>query len=265
MTINAIIVDYEELCSKSLYHLIKDNCPQVKIFGIAKSVEEAKILLSVKNIDLVFLDIYMPKEDGFKLLPILQEKTISVIFTTSNDQYALSAIKASAADYLIKPINPKELIDAVSKVSTWKMLLEIKSLYETKYTNSLNNLLQNINDTNSIQKITLPHNHGFHVLEVRNIIYIEADSNYSNFHLKNNEKIIVSKPLKEYEDILDPLIFVRIHKSTIINLEYLKNYSNNTGIVSLQYDIELPVSRRRVTHFLDIVKAFFNSKNKLAG
>lgn len=259
MTITAIIVDNEELSCQSLFHLLEENCPNIKITGIAKSVVEARQLLSAKNIDLVFLDISMPQKEGFKLLPILQEKKISVIFTTANDQYALTAIKASAADYLLKPVIKEELIEAVSKVSTWKMLLEIKNLYETKYTNSLDNLLQNINNQNSIKKITLPHTQGFHVLEISNIIYIEADSNYSIFYIQNGDKIVVSKPLKEYEDLLDPTNFIRIHKSTIINLEYLKDYSNKAGFIAiLKNDTELPVSRRRAGDFLEKTKAFFN-------
>ena len=105
MTINAIIVDDEEYSRKSLYYLLEENCTQVAITGIAQSVAEARELIKTQPVDLVFLDISMPVENGFELLPLLQERRISVIFTTANDQYAMRAIKASAADYLLKPIN----------------------------------------------------------------------------------------------------------------------------------------------------------------
>ncbi|MDB5013978.1 MAG: two-component system response regulator, partial [Daejeonella sp.] len=180
------------------------------------------------------------------------------IFTTANDQYAMRAIKASAADYLLKPININELVEAVIKVSTWKMLLDIKAQYEARYTNSIDNLLQNLNSQHTIKKITLPHSQGFHVLDISSIVYVEADSNYSVFFLESNEKIIVSKPLKEYEEILESVNFIRIHKSAIINLRYLKEYSNKNGfVVLLQNGVELPVSRRRTPEFLEGVKSFF--------
>jgi two-component system LytT family response regulator len=258
MTINAIIVDDEEYSRKALYFLLDERCNQVNITGIAKSVAEARELIKTQPVDVVFLDISMPNENGFELLPLLQERKISVIFTTANDQYAMRAIKASAADYLLKPININDLLEAVIKVSTWKMLLDIKSQYETRYTNSIDNLLQNLNTQNTIKKITLQHAKGFHVLDITSIIYVEADSNYCVFFLESNEQIHVSKPLKEYEDILDSINFVRIHKSTIINLNYLKEYSNKNGfVVVLKNGVELQVSRRRTTEFLEGVKAFF--------
>ncbi|MDB5120397.1 MAG: two-component system response regulator [Sphingobacteriales bacterium] len=258
MTINAIIVDDEEYSRKALYFLLEEKCDQVNITGIAKSVAEARELIKTQPVDVVFLDISMPNENGFELLPLLQERKISVIFTTANDQYAMRAIKASAADYLLKPININELIEAVIKVSTWKMLLDIKAQYETRYMNSIDNLLQNLNTQNTIKKITLPHSQGFHVLDISSIVYVEADSNYSVFYLESNEKIIVSKPLKEYEEILESVNFIRIHKSTIINLRYLKEYSNKNGfVVLLQNGVELQVSRRRTPEFLEGVKSFF--------
>lgn len=258
MSINAIIVDDEEYSSKSLFFLIDTYCPEIRVKGIAKSVAEAREFLKAGGIELVFLDIAMPNEDGFGLLPDIQHTSISVIFTTAYDQYALRALKASALDYILKPIDIEELKGAVGKAVQWKMLKENDKPGLIDNSDRINSLEENLNDIKRINKINIPHLNGFHILNVSNIIYVEADSNYSVFHLENKENIIVSKPLKEYEEILENSGFSRIHKSTIINLKHLSGYSNLNGLtVGLSDNSVHSVSRRRASDFLETVRLFF--------
>lgn len=259
MPLHALIVDDEEYSRKSLYFLLQENCPEVSIEGIAGSVDEARKVIEDKSFDLIFLDIAMPKENGFELLPLLQKHNILVVFITAFDQYALKALKASAVDYLLKPIDINELKIAVKKAIERK---EITSSTNRDANNlPLNALADNLNTRNRIDKITLPHTHGFHIIDTSNIIYIEADSNYSVFHLKDAGHLVISKPLKEFEDILDASDFARIHKSAIINLRYIHSYSNKHGFeVILENDIILPVSRRRTAEFQEKVREYLNTK-----
>ncbi len=255
---NAIIVDDEEYSRQSLFFLINGYCPDVKVRGIARSVAEARSLLKSEPIDLVFLDIAMPVEDGFSLLPDLKRNITSVIFTTAYNQYAIKAIRASAVDYLLKPINIEELQDSIGKASEWKTLIGENDLLAESHESIFNSLNENLNEIKKIKKLNLPHSNGFHVLNINNIIYIEADSNYSIFHIEKGEKIIVSKHLKEYENILDDCGFCRIHKSTIINMSHLLSYSNKNGlIVKMSDNTEHSVSRRRSPGFMETVKDVF--------
>jgi len=255
MPLNVLIVDDEEYSRKSLYFLLQENCPEVIIEGIAGSVEEARKIIEQKSFDLVFLDIAMPKENGFELLPTLQNNNILVVFITAFDQYALKALKASAVDYLLKPIDISELKIAVQKSIERKEI--IKPVQTSSDNLPLNALTQNLNNQNRIDKITLPHTHGFHIVDTASIIYIEADSNYSIFHLKDGGKLVISKPLKEFEDILDASDFVRIHKSVLINLQYVNSYSNKHGFeVILKNKVALPVSRRRSSEFQEKVREY---------
>lgn len=259
MILNAIIVDDEEYSRKSLYYLVEANCPQIFITGMAKSVAEARELLKTHYVDIVFLDIAMPKENGFELLPDLEKNETSVIFTTAYDEYALRAIKASAIDYLLKPVNIEELKESIQKVFAWKALKRNQNLDNHTYTASLQSLSENINSLEDIRKISLPDSQGFKVKDITDIIYIEADNNYTRFYFKDSEKMMVAKALKDFEDVLNPEQFVRIHKSTIINLRYLKDYSNKNGLTAKMHDqTELAISRRRSPEFLERVKAFLN-------
>lgn len=258
MSLNTLIVDDEEYSRKSLYFLLQENCPEITIGGIAGSVEEARKIIDEQVFELVFLDIAMPKESGFELLPTLQKKNILVVFITAFDQYALKALKASAVDYLLKPIDISELKIAVSKSLTRKKDEKASSSQNQP---SLTTLSENLGNKNKIEKITLPHTHGFHIIDTNNIIYIEADSNYSIFHLNNEIKLVISKPLKEFEDILNS-DFTRIHKSAIINLKYIKSYSNKNGYeVHLLNEVVVPISRRRAAEFQEKLRQFLQSGN----
>ncbi|WP_316794582.1 LytTR family DNA-binding domain-containing protein [Pedobacter frigoris] len=251
--LNAIIVDDEEFARSSLYFLLQENCEDINVSGIAKSVAEARNLLTQNAIDLVFLDIAMPGENGFELIPQVQQSKAHIIFTTAYDQYALKAIKANALDYLLKPIDIDELKEAVNKASKY---ISMSKNGENR-SESLQNLSASLNERNEIRKISLPNGQGYSLVSIDDIIHIEADSNYSIFYLANGDKITVSKVLKEYEEILPDNQFVRIHKSSIVNLNYLKEYNSKNGLeVILKNGGKLAVSRRRASDFADKVRAY---------
>jgi two-component system LytT family response regulator len=253
MTLNAILVDDEEFARSSLFFLLQENCENVNIAGIAKSVAEARILLSQQSIDLIFLDIAMPGENGFELIGQAKESNAHVIFTTAYDQYALKAIKANALDYLLKPIDIDELKEAVEKADQY-ISLKKNGINRNE---SLQNLAQQLQDKKEIRKISLPNGQGYTLTSVSDIVHIAADSNYSVFYLYNGEKITVSKVLKEYEEILPEHQFIRVHKSSIINLDYVLDYNSRNGLeVTLKNGDRIAVSRRRASDFLDKIKSY---------
>ncbi|MFI5453464.1 LytR/AlgR family response regulator transcription factor [Pedobacter sp. UC225_61] len=253
--LNAIIVDDEEFARSSLYFLLQENCDNVNIVGIAKSVNEARNLLVQHKVELIFLDIAMPGENGFGLIPQAQNANTTVIFTTAYDQYALKAIKANALDYLLKPIDIDELKEAVAKADKYVKL----NKDENNRNESLKNLANDLTDKTGIKKITLPSGQGYRLVDIDDIIHIAADSNYSVFHLLNLEKIAVSKILKDYEEILPENTFVRIHKSSIVNLKYIKEYNSKNGLqVVLNNGETINVSRRRASDFFEKIKAYTN-------
>ncbi|MFN0292173.1 LytR/AlgR family response regulator transcription factor [Pedobacter helvus] len=250
--LNTIIVDDEEFARSSLYFLLQENCPNINICGIAKSVNEARNLLQIHDIDLIFLDIAMPGENGFSLIPQAQEANATVIFTTAYDQYALKAIKANALDYLLKPIDIDELVTAVEKAAKYQSLNNALSS-----NNSLKNLETDLKENKGINRLTLPSGQGYRLVDIDEIIHIEADSNYSIFHLLTAEKITVSKVLKDYEEILPEERFMRIHKSSIVNLKYVKEYNNKNGLVlALTNGENIVVSRRRASDFFEKIKNY---------
>lgn len=251
--LNVIIVDDEEFARSSLYFLLQENCENVHICGIAKSVNEAVQLLESFDVDLIFLDIAMPGKNGFELIPEAKINHAQVVFTTAFDQYALKAIKANALDYLLKPIDIDELKETVEKALSMVRFSEA----ETDKKERLRNFSNEVREGAEIRKLSLPNGQGYTLVELNEIIRIEADSNYSVFHFDNREKLTVSKILKDYEEILPPDQFVRIHKSSIVNLNYLREYNSKNGLeVLLKNGEKIAVSRRRASIFVDKVKSF---------
>lgn len=254
MTLQAIIVDDEEYSRKSLFFLIQENCPNVHVSYIAQSAQDAREFVATNRIDLAFLDIAMPRETGFDLLPALQKQNVMVIFTTAYDQYALKAIKSNAVDYLLKPIDIAELKESVNKAVKWAELTQVQNA-SSKQEQLAENYASN---AESKSKLTLPHAHGYHVIDLENIMYVEADSNYSIFHLRKGDKMVISKPLKEFERYLEEGNFMRIHKSIIINFRFITEYSSKNGTqVTLKDGTTLPVSRRRSNEFQERSRLYF--------
>ncbi|MCW3073620.1 MAG: DNA-binding response regulator [Flaviaesturariibacter sp.] len=249
--IRALIVDDEEKNITNLAFLLQQDCEGIEVAGHARSASEARSWLRVNKVDVIFLDINMPIESGFDLLDSIPQRDFQVVFVTAYDEYALRAIKASALDYLLKPVKIEELQQAVQKI---KRELSNPASGE-KNTELLKNLLLSVHKKAMPVKIALPHLGGISFIEVIDIVSLQADSNYTVIHLKNMQKHVITKTLKDFEEIMDPMQFARIHKSTIVNLNYVKEYTTTDGgVVKMADGTQWSISRRQLDSFLEKIK-----------
>lgn len=257
----AIIIDDEEHVREALELLLTQFCPEILLMGTAASAAEGRELLLDNKVDFIFLDISMPKEDGFAFLKSIPKENYGIIFVTAYEEYALRALKANAIDYLLKPVNPAELNEAVAKAIQYHALRRNKAEVRSIYNASLDNLHEQIHSgTHLIEKITIAEQFGFRMVNVSDLMYLQADSSYTILHLSGLDKIVATRSLGEFEKILDNPSFFRIHKSAIINLNYLKAYSSYQGnYAELTDGTRVSISRRKLNEFREIVKLFSKS------
>ena len=220
--IKAIAIDDEVHCLETLSILLKESCPQVQLLEQCRSAKKGLEAIEKNKPDLVFLDIEMPAMNGFELLEQFTEIPFAIIFTTSYDQYAIKAIHFSALDYLLKPIDPNELKLAVKKVEEQRHLPMAEQFQM---------LLKQINGKNSgFNKIAVPTAEGFELIPADQVLYLEANDNYTHLFLKNKNKIIACRTLKEMEEqIHDFTFFIRIHNSYMVNLNEVAKYVRGEG------------------------------------
>lgn len=257
MKVQCIIIDDERNARENLASLIQNYCKHLHLIGMASSAEEGFQMVVDLKPDAVFLDIHMPDADGFSLLAKLPKPRPAIVFATAFEHYALKALRASAVDYLLKPISIKELQSAEDKLLQISKMKKENPHFVTDYDGALSLLSTSIKEENP-QKIALNNYHGYRFEEVRGIIRLESDSNYTTIHLRNGEKTVASKPLKHFEDILDPKLFLRIHNSHIINLDFLQSYSREEGgYVELADGCKISISKRRLSLFLEMIKGRF--------
>lgn len=252
---NAIIIDDERNIREALERLLKQYCPEIAVVGSAFSAAEGRELLNNHQVEMIFLDISMPREDGFAFLGTIPKENYSIIFVTAYQEYALRALKASAIDYLLKPVSPQELREAVSKAIQYHEFRQTREEGKKVYQESLNILQENMHSGNKqITKITVAAQFGFQLVDVAEIMYLEADSNYTILHLSGLCKIVATRTMGDFEKMLDSSEFFRIHKSTIINMNFLKAYSSYQGdFAELTDGTRLSISRRKLTDFLQAV------------
>jgi len=225
--LKAIIVDDEPYCCETIATLLEDN-PEVVIVSICHNAIEALSAIKKYCPDLVFLDVEMPKMNGFEMLEQLPSVNFEIIFTTSYDQYALKAIRFSALDYLIEPVNSEELQKAVQKVIHRS---------QKPIAQQLEILMQKIHQPSTpINKIAMPTMEGLQMIPVDSIISCESDSNYTILLSKNNKKIVVSRTLKEIEELLEDHSFVRVHRCYLANLNEVEKYIKGEGGYLLMSD-----------------------------
>lgn len=240
MNLKTIIVEDEATSRDILRNYLNKYCPNVKVLGEAANVEEALVLIRNNNLDLVFLDVEMPYGNAFDLLDKVGDVDFETVFVTAYSHYAIEALNAHASYYLMKPISIDELIKAVDYVS------EIKAKE-----NALQDqvLVPKMNSTAG--KITIPQQDGFEVLETKNILYCQADDNYTRIFLKNNQKKLVSKTLKYFENALEAAGFARVHKSYLVNVaEVVKYVKGKGGSVVLSNGKEILVSASKKAKLL---------------
>ncbi|MEP7317943.1 MAG: LytTR family DNA-binding domain-containing protein [Panacibacter sp.] len=253
----ALIVDDEENLRLALLFLLQQHCANINVVAMASSAETARQLLAENEVDIIFLDIQMPGENGFNFLETIQVEKYSIVFVTAYEQYAVKAFKASAVDYLLKPVDVDELKQTAARLEYLHQLKQRNSNQENNYTSVLKELMQSFKSNTGIKKIAISHQYGFSLLQTNEIVYLEADNNYTVFHLSDKRKIVASKTLSDFEELLNENNFFRIHKSTIINLNYLKSYSKVDGDYAVLSDgSSLIVSRRRLQSFLQKINTF---------
>ena len=244
--LKVILVDDELRSLQNLEHKIIEFCPDLSIIGTSQKPEDAIEMIESLKPDVVFLDIEMPRMNGFKMLEDIKEKTFEVVFTTAYNHYAIDAVRISAFDYLVKPISVNDLQSTVGRL--------FKSR-QNKTPEKLDVLRQNLSSYRSQHdKISIATSEGVEFIEIKQILRIESSSNYSKIFFMDGKNILVTKLLKDFEEILHPYRFYRIHNSHLINLNYIKKYiRGDGGQVVMENNEVVDVSRRKKEQFLKLI------------
>ena len=218
----ALIIDDEKVSRDVLTGYIQKYCPGVSVAGEAENIDEAKKLIGKLHPDLLFLDIEMPRGNGFDLLEQLPDTDLDIIFVTAFNDYAMKALNLSAAYYILKPVSIEELVKAVEKVK--KLREDRKGWAPAKV------LLENLSSSAmQNQKVVLPLLNGFEIVKVGEIVHCKANDNFTEFHLLSGKKIMICRTLKYYEELLAGYDFARVHKSHLVNKNHIKRYLKGKG------------------------------------
>ncbi len=238
--IRAIIIDDEKNSRDNTRMILNKYFSEIEIIGEAEDGAQGRKLIGQLHPDLVFLDVNMPEMNGLEMLESIPEKdkNFYVIFLTAYSNYTIQAIRAGAVDYLMKPLMKDELMQAIKRVS--KFIQEKKS--------NENSLLNHSN------KLMVSHSKGFNLIDFNEIIMLEAAGNYTDFYLTGKRKIISSRTLKDYEDVLDKNIFFRVSRSAIVNLNHIKEYNNTDEMLTLSENHQIHISRTKWAEFNETIK-----------
>ena len=244
--LKAILVDDELSSLQNLQQKIAEFCPEIKIVATPTKPEEAIFLIRHYKPDVIFLDIEMPRMNGFRMLEELQDVEAEIIFTTAYNHYAIDAIRISAFDYLMKPISVEDLQNAVSR-------LMIKHKRQTQ--EKLSVLKRSLQENRSQEdRIAIPTGEGMEFINIKNIVRVESSSNYSKLHLLSGQTLLVTRLLKDFEEMLLPYRFYRVHHSHVINLTYIAKYIRGEGgQVVMQNGDVIDVARRKKDEFLKLI------------
>lgn len=244
--IRCVIVEDEEMARGVLKSLLAQYCQDVMVCAEADDVNSGRMIIEAYRPDLVFLDIEMPGGGGFKLLNSIENLNFEVIFTTAYEQFAIKAIRHDALDYLLKPIDPKELVAAVEKVKEAKYKKSLEKQYD--------NILKNLDPEQLVvRKISLSTTDKIHLIDVDDIVRCESDNYYTIIFFQNNTSLMVSKTLKEMEQKLEEFDFVRTHKSHLVNIRCIKNFIKDEMMVVLSNDAKVPVSKRKKEKIMEVI------------
>lgn len=246
--IRCVIVEDEEMARKVLKSLLAQYCQDVMVCAEADDITSGQEMIEAFRPDLVFLDIEMPGGSGFKLLNNIKDIDFEVVFITAYEQFAIKAIRHDALDYLLKPVDPKELVAAVEKVKDAKYKKTLKKQYDS--------LLKNINpDQLTVKKISISTSDKIHLIEVDDIIRCESDNYYTIIYFKDGTSLLVSKTLKEMEQKLEEYNFVRTHKSHLVNMRCIMNFIKDEMMVLLTDGVKVPVSKRKKEKILEVINS----------
>jgi two-component system LytT family response regulator len=243
--ITAVLVDDEEKAIQSLKWELTNFSDEIEVIACFTDAFQALDYLHTNSPDCLFLDIEMPSMDGFQFIEKLQNRDVAIVITTAYNQYAIQALKNEALDYLLKPIDADDLEDTLSKIRKHAL----KQLNASR----LDRLMSEGISGQVKKKITLNTDGKLLFLENKDVLYAESDGNYSTLHLSDGRKIVMTKKLKEVDELLPKATFFRIHNSFIINLEKVKEYLKTDGYVVLESNHKIPVSRKKKSEFLDLI------------
>lgn len=244
--IRCVIVEDEEMARQVLKSLLAQYCPDVMICAEADDITSGQEMIEAFRPDLVFLDIEMPGGSGFKLLNNIKDVDFEVVFITAYEQFAIKAIRHDALDYLLKPVDPKELVAAVEKVKDTKYKKTLKRQYDT--------LLKNIDPEQLVvKKISISTSDKIHLIEVDDIIRCESDNYYTIIYFKDGTSLLVSKTLKEMEQKLEEYDFVRTHKSHLVNMRCIMNFIKDEMMVVMTDGVKVPVSKRKKEKIVEVI------------
>ncbi len=245
----AIIVEDEAHSRKTLTNFLHKYCPEIEITAQEETVKSAILSINTTPPDLLFLDIDLPDGSGFDVLDSIVKPWPKIIFVTAYNQYAVKAFQISAIDYLLKPIDPQLLINAVQKVSsneepTGQMVQKMEVMRENRISGQLH-------------KIAIPSQNGIQMIRIEDVVRFEADGNYTTIFMRDKSKLVVTKKIKEFEMLLEDLHFFRLHQSHIVNLHFVERYIRGEGgTVVLEDGSQIEVARRRKEDFLDRLSHF---------
>ncbi|MBL7814289.1 MAG: response regulator [Saprospiraceae bacterium] len=250
--LRTILIDDEENCLDVMQIVLEKHCPQVQVVARASNGLQGLKAIITHEPDLVFLDIEMPKMDGFQMLEALEQIDFTLVFTTAYDRFAIRAFKFSAFDYLLKPIDEEEVIKTIQNI-------EARLSTQTERLSLLKEHYQS-DEKKMPQRLALAHSKGFQLTDVQAIVSCESDGNYTKVHLSNGAKIMVIRPIHSLEEALQSFeshSFFRIHRQHLVNLKYIKNYLNTEGgQVELTDGRLLPLARNRRDDFLSLFTKF---------
>ncbi|MFC5046502.1 LytR/AlgR family response regulator transcription factor [Aquimarina hainanensis] len=243
MGLKAIIVDDESHSREVLSNILKNRFSDITIMASVDSVDDAVSAIAINNPDIVFLDIELQSGTGFDILIKINPIRFNIIFITAFKHYALKAIKFSSLDYLLKPIDVDELEIAIKKAK--------KEKSEELYKNKLETLIHNLKEQPKLQKLCLSTVDNFEFIDIENIIYCKANGSYTSFFLKNKTSVLVSKHLKEYENLLVNKSFMRVHNSYLINLNEVKKYvKSDGGYILMSNNDHINISKAKKDTFI---------------
>ena len=244
----AIIIEDEEQGLNNLKNMLAEHCSDISVIGEADSVESGNKLLKGlgKDLDVAFLDISLPDGLVFQMLNDLDKINFEIIFVTAYEEYAIRACQYSSIGYILKPIDPDDLKEAVNRIAISKgrhnQITERLDVFNQHY----------FNKPNPFKKISISALDGIYFINIQDIIRCEAEDNYTHIHLSNGDKITASKTIKAYEDMLGSVNFYRVHKSHLINLNYMKKFvKGDGGYLVMDDSKKIEVSRRRRPAFME--------------
>lgn len=249
--ITALLIDDDSNLRNGMKSLLARYAPEIRIIGEADSVETGVALLLQNPPQVVFLDIHLGDGSGFDLLEEVNQRgklNSQIVFITAHEQYAIKAFRFSALDFLLKPVDPEELQKVMEKLQ--------QVIDKNDSVAHIDLLLENIRKkVDNFKRIALSNSDGIHLFEVSDIIRCESEDNYTKFYIKNSKPILISKTLKEYEELLTEHGFERIHQSHLINLAYLKSYiKKDGGYVIMADNVNLPISQRKKERLQELLK-----------